>query len=190
MSSTSPTPTLSTYRHSPRVRRVLASIAPLACPPEIVELGLVDPVVDHVELSMRSLPDLFRAGLVAGLTSYELLSRAVPRNRGRSASSLDRERATRYFEMWRTSRIGLQREMIKGVKGLLCMGYYEQPAAKETIGYSPEQWIAKVKRRRLAVYTDAISRHEASLIQPDPLPLDRLFPRAAAAPAANKQEAS
>ncbi|HUH05410.1 MAG TPA: hypothetical protein VML75_25620 [Kofleriaceae bacterium] len=182
-----PTTTLATYRHSNRVRRVLASIAPLACPPEIESMELVDAVVDHVELSMRSLPDLVRTGLVAGLTSYELLSRGIPRNRGRSASQLDRERARRYFESWRTSRIGLQRELIKGVKGLLCIGYYEQQAVKEDIGYLPEQWIAKVKRRRLQVYAEDITRHEASVIQPDPLPLDRLFPKA---PALEKKEAS
>lgn len=182
-----PTATLATYRHSHRIRRVLASIAPLACPPEIESMGLIDAVVDHVELSMRSLPDLVRTGLVAGLTSYELLSRAIPRNLGRSASQLDRDRAHRYFESWRTSRIALQRELIKGVKGLLCIAYYEQQAVKEDIGYLPEEWIAKVKRRRLQVYSDEIMRHEASVIEPDPLPLDRLFPKA---PAFEKKEAS
>lgn len=184
---TAPAATLATYRHSHRIRRVLASIAPLACPPEIEELGLVDAVVDHVELSMRSLPDLVRTGLVAGLTSYELLSRAIPRNLGRAASGLDRDRAARYFELWRTSRIGLQRELIKGVKGLLCIGYYEQQAVKEQIGYLPEEWIAKVKRRRLQVYADDINRHEASLIQPEPLPLDELFPKRRAADVETKE---
>ena len=36
-------------------------------------------------------------------------------------------------------------------------------------------WIEKVKRKRLMVYSDEIRKHEQSLIEPDPLPLDKLF---------------
>lgn len=180
---------MSRYQHSPRVRRTLAALARIACPPEIDELGLVDDVVDHMGASMGALPELFCRGLVAGLTTYELGARLVPGNGGRAASQLDPDRALRYFLLWRKSPLMPQRELIKAVRGLLCLAYYEQPAAREQIGYTPEQWIDKVKRKRLAVYSDEINAHQQSLLEPDPLPLDELFPKgdAAAAPSETKE---
>jgi hypothetical protein len=168
---------LADYRHSALTRRALGGLARVACPPQIEEHDLVDAVVDHVELSMRSLPDLFRRGLVTGIAAYEQMARFVPGHRGRPASALPFEAATRYFERWRKSPLMPQRELIKGLKGLLCVGYYEQPAVKAEIDYLPERWIEKVKRRRLSVYSEEIARHETSLFEPDPLPLDLLFGR-------------
>ena len=177
---------MSRYEHSPRVRRTLAALARITCPPEIEELDLVDDVVDHMGLSMGSLPELFCRGLVVGLTTYELGARLVPGNGGRAASQLDPDRALRYFQLWRKSPLMPQRELIKAVRGLLCMAFYEQPAAREQIGYTPEQWIDKVKRKRLAVYADEINAHQRSLIEPDPLPLDELFPKGDAAAASSE----
>ncbi len=78
--------------------------------------------------------------------------------------------AIRYYNAWRYSPIHLQREFVKGLKGLLCMGYYSQPEAMESIGYTPDKWVAKVKRRRLEIYGDDIRRHEETMFVPDPLP--------------------
>lgn len=175
------------YRHSRRVRRALAGIARVACPPDILTFDLVDAVVDHVELSLDSLPDLIRGGLVAGISAYEIGARAVPGNRGKAASQLDPDRALRYFLLWKRSPLMPQREFVKAVKGFLCLGYYEQQAVKEQIDYLPERWIDKVKRRRLTVYSDAVAAHDASLVAPDPLPLDQLFPKAEDAAVAEKE---
>lgn len=180
---------LAEYRHPPVVRRALAGIARVACPPEIETFDLVDAVVDHMELSMASLPDMFRRGLVAGLITYEQGARLYPENRGRAASALDADRALRYFLRWKRSALMPQRELAKAVKGLLVIGYYEQQVVKEQIDYLPERWIDKVQKKRLAVYREPIEAHEASLIEPDPLPLDRLFPKSGADRAA-KEEAS
>ncbi len=46
---------LANYHHSPLVRRAVPSVVPIACPPEVEEHGIVDAVVDHFELSLRSL---------------------------------------------------------------------------------------------------------------------------------------
>ena len=163
-------PNLADYHHSPLVRRAVAAIVPLACPPEVEELGLVDAVVDHFELSLRSLPALVRSGLVTGITSYELGSRAWPGHWGRPASGLDRGRAARYYDSWRHSPLRLQREFVKGLKGLLCMGYYSQPEVHEQLGYTPDAWVKKATRRRLEVYRADIQRHQDSLLEPEPLP--------------------
>ena len=178
---------MSAYRHPRRVHRALAGIARVACPPEIEELGLVDAVVDHMALSMASLPDMFRHGLVAGIIAYDEGARIYPENRGRRASDLDYDRALRYFLRWKKSPLLPQHEFAKAVKGLLCIGYYEQQAVKEQIDYRPERWIEKVTKKRLQVYAEPIARHAASLIEPDPLPLDQLFPKPAAAEAAKKE---
>jgi hypothetical protein len=164
------TPNLADYHHSPLVRRTVAAIVPIACPPEVETLGLVDAVVDHFELSLRSLPALVRTGLIAGITSYQLMSRSWPGHWGRAASGLDRDRATRYYDNWRHSPLRLQREFVKGLKGLLCMGYYSQPAVHELIGYTPDGWVAKVTRRRLEVYRGDIEAQAALLLVPEPLP--------------------
>src|SRR5678809_1239465 len=95
--------------------------------------------------------------------------------RARPASALPYDQAHRWFERWRKSPLLPMREWVKGAKGLLCMAYYEHPVVKDKIGYTPEAWIDKVKKKRLAVYSDEIRKHEQSLIAPDPLPLDRLF---------------
>jgi len=161
--------TLADYRHPPRIRRLLASIAPIACPPEIEPLGLVTPVVDHTELTLRSFPEVVRSALLAGLTSYELTSAMWPGHRGRPASRLDRERATRYYRAWRRSPLRLQRELVKGVKGILCLAYYEMPQVKEQLGYAPEDWIRTATRHRLERHGEAIARHRAALFEREPL---------------------
>jgi hypothetical protein len=48
---------------------------------------------------------------------------------------------------------------------------YEQPSVRKAIGYTPDEWVDKVGKRRLQVYREEIDRHEASLFEPDPLPL-------------------
>lgn len=154
-------------------RRALAGLARVACPPDVDELGLADAIVDHVELSLTALPALFRQGLLAGLATYENGARAL--HRGRPASALDGDAALAWFQRWRRSSLLPMREWVKGAKGLLCMAYYEMPAAKQKIGYTPDAWIEKVKRKRLAVWGDEIRKQEQALIEPDPLPLDKLF---------------
>lgn len=160
---------LADYTHPRVVRRTLEAFARIACPSEIEELGLVEAVVDHMELSMRTLPPMVRMGLVTGITSFENAARVWPGNWGQPFSKLPRDKAHKYFLSWRTG-MELQKQFIKGVKGLLCLGYYEMPAVKKQIDFQPEAWIDKVAKRRLKVHSEAIERHQDSLIAPDPLP--------------------
>lgn len=161
---------LADYRHPKPVRRSLASLAAVVCPPEATELDLVGAIVDEVELSMRASPAGVRAALLAGIAGYELAATLVPRHRGRPASRLSPELARRYFASWWHSPLPPQRQFARGVKGLLCLACYEMPAIKEQLGYTPEAWIETVKARRLAVFADAIRRREADILAPDPLP--------------------
>jgi hypothetical protein len=67
--------------------------------------------------------------------------------------------------------LALQREFIKGIKGIIAMSYFEQPAVLAGIGYTPHEWVARVDKRRLEVYADDIARHEATIFEADPIPL-------------------
>jgi hypothetical protein len=153
------------YRHDARTRRLLRSLTTLLCPPEVAP-DLVEPVVDDVELTMQVMPAAIRAALLAGLVTYEL--GAVARW-GRPASGLAPERAARYLDAWRHG-LAVQRELIKAVRSLVCLAYFELPAVKQRMGYLPERWIDKVTRHRLATYGEDIARHAGGLFAPEPLP--------------------
>lgn len=147
------------------VRRLLAGVAAVVCPPGMDELGVTDAVIDHAELSLLAFPPVVRAGFLAGLSGYELGALA---RYGKPASRLDPERAHRYFVAWRHG-LAIQQELAKAIKGILCLAYYEMPEVQEAMGYRPDSWIESVRKRRLAVYADDIERHERALFAPEPL---------------------
>jgi len=175
----SPMSRLAPYSHSPRVRRLLRSLVPIVCPPEVERLGVVDAVVDHVALSMRAFPTPLRAALIAGLNAYDLSAAAWPRARGKTASKLPRQRAAGWYAWWWKSPLLPQRELVKAVKALMAIAYYEQAPVQAELGYAPQAWIDQVKGRRLEVYGEAIRKHDRSLIEPDPLPSSLAARRAA-----------
>ena len=158
---------LADYRHSAATRELLRSLANIVCPPEQAHLDTVEALLDEMELSMRSLPALVRFGLISGMKSYDL--GAIARY-GRRAGKLRDERALAYFTFWK-SGLGLQRAFIQGLKGLMAMSYYELPVVLQDIGYTPQQWIDKVTKRRLDTYSDDIAKHEATVFERDPIPL-------------------
>jgi hypothetical protein len=160
----------STYKHPRHVRLVLESLVPVLCPPEATELGLAGKIVDHAEQTMGVLPSLFRAGLLAGLTTYDQSARLWPTARGKAAHDLPLHLRSRWYLRWLGGMTPVQREFAKAVKQVIVLAHYEQPEIQERIGYKPQQWIDQVKKRRLEVYTDDIARHEASITAPDPLP--------------------
>lgn len=156
------------YRHPRRVRRILEHLVEVACPPEASARGLASAIVDRVEASMQALPGHLRAGLLSGLYAYESGALLDPRHLGKPASALRGARATRYFERWWHSPLAPQRELAKGVKGLLCLACYETPEMKRAIGYTPEAWLEQVTSAR-GRHAEAIERHARSLLRPEPL---------------------
>lgn len=161
---------LADYSHPEPVRQLLQSLARVICPQRAQELDLIDDIVDHVELSMRASPAGVRAALLAGISGYEVAAMAFPAHLGTRASRLDDEQARAYFDSWWHSKLAPQHEFAKGIKGLIALSCYEQPAMMEEIGYTPQDWIDKSVRYRLKTYETAIAEHQSALIQPDPLP--------------------
>lgn len=119
---------------------------------------------------MRASPVGVRVALLAGLTGYELASIAWPGNRGTRASRLSPLRAQSYFDAWYHSPLAPQHEFAKGIKSLVALACYEQPAMMEAIGYTPAAWIDKSIKYRLKTYSDAIAKRELDILAPDPLP--------------------
>jgi len=160
--------------HAPKhVRRVLESLVAVVCPPEATELGIEHEIVDHAEQTMGALPSLFRAGLIAGITAYDQASRVWPPSKGKASHDLPLAMRSRWYLAWLGGFTPVQREFAKAVKQVLVLGHYEHPKIQATLGYKPQQWIDKVKKRRLDVYSDEIAKHEASILAPDPLPRAR-----------------
>lgn len=154
-------------------RKLLESLVPVVCPPDAVELGLVGEIVDHAEKTIAALPRAFRAGLAAGLVAYDQGARLWPVARGACAHDLPLHLRSRWYLLWLGGLTPVNRELAKAVKQVLVLGHFEHPAIQERIGYKPQAWIDKVKKKRLEVYADDIARHDASILAPDPLPRTR-----------------
>lgn len=161
--------TLADFRLSTRLRRTMAPLVSIICPPDVHSLDLVDAVLDHAELSMRAIPAYLRLGLVAGLTSFELGATAFPSSRGRTFSRLPPDLQEAYFRSWWASPVGALRQFAKGVKGIIAMGYWELPIVRERMAFHPDRWIAEVAKRRLRDYADDIRKADELVTAPDPL---------------------
>lgn len=161
---------LADYTHPEAVRQLLQSLARVICPQQAQELDLIDDIVEHVELSMRASPAGVRAALLAGLSGYELAAMAYPTHIGTRASRLSHDQAQRYFDSWFHSKLPPQHEFAKGIKGLVALACYEQPAMMAAIGYTPQEWIDKSIRYRLQTYEAAIAKRDIDILAPDPLP--------------------
>ena len=162
---------LADTRLSSSARRLLRSLTAVITPPgEAEQLGVLDATLDETELMIRSMPRLVRMALVAGMTFYDLAAVLYPGNGGKRAGRLDGARARRYYLRWKNG-LSLQRELVKGVKGIVGIAYYEQRPVQVRMGYDPHAWIDRARARRLESYHDEIERQEASIFAPDPIEL-------------------
>ena len=160
---------LADFRLPRALRRVVSAMARVALTDEVERLGLTDAVVDHVELSLRSIPFHLRTGIVAGLTSFEVGALTFPSSFGRPFSRLPKAKQEAYFRSWWHSPLFLARQFVKSVKGLIAMGFYEQRAVLDQLEYHPEQWIAEVAARRLRDYAGDIAAQDKMVLERDPL---------------------
>jgi hypothetical protein len=155
------------YQHGALTRAILISLVPVICPPQA--RGLEDAIVDHLALMMGALPPLFRKGLIAGITTYDLGAVLYPPARGRRAHRLTPDLADRYFTSWEHGPTPIHVQLARALKQLMSLSCYEQPAIYEALGYRPAGWIEQVKRTRLEVYREEIRRQADAILAPDPL---------------------
>jgi hypothetical protein len=157
------------YYHSSAQRDLIESLAKVVCPPSPSPAELAGEIAHSTQMAMRAFPGPARLALIAGMRTYDQAARLFLGAGGKPARQLDPEVGGRYFASWWSSRLGVQRNFAKGIKGIICLSYYELPAVKEAIGYIPERWIEAVTARRLSIYKVDIDNHAARLIAPDPL---------------------
>lgn len=159
--------TLADFRLPPRLRRTVATLAPLVGGEQIDDLGIADEIVASFELSLRSIPAALRVAMVAGLYALEHSARTHPTAFGRPLSDLGRRAARAHFDAWWQLPGGHQ--LAKAIKMFLALAIYDHPAVRRRLGYDPAVWIEKVKTARSARHYDAIEAHEAMILAPSPL---------------------
>ncbi len=153
--------------HLPRrLRPALARAATVVCDGDIEGLGLVEHVVEGVELGLRAYPAGVRHGVVLGLSAFEL---GAALRHGRRFSRLGDDAARAWFASWWSSPVGALRQFAKALKSMIALAYYDAPPIRARLEFHPDRWIAEAARRRLERYGLEIERAEEAVRAPDPL---------------------
>lgn len=130
--------------------RILRRLAVLVCPPELMERDLTGRLTAEFEAQLAHLPALARHALVPALRLFDQGARL--RHGGRRFVRLDDARADAYLSWVLYHRAGPLSTVVRLVRGLLVMAFYELPEVKAGLGYDPAGYVARVSARRLASY--------------------------------------
>ena len=141
---------------------VARRFAELVCPPEVRAGQRADRVLGELGLMLGSLPPAARKALAAALVLLDQGARLYPPSRGRRFARLGDEVAGPYVRAV-LARRGPAAELIRRLKSVITMCYYELPEVQREIGYDPGPYIAAVSRRRLESYGPDIHAGEAAV---------------------------
>ena len=125
--------------------------AEVVCPPEVRAGRRADRVLHEFGLMLDSLPPGARTALAAALVLLDQGARLYPPSRGRRFARLDDRVAGAYVRAL-LARRDPAAEVIRRLKSVVTMCYYELPEVQREIGYDPAPYIAAVSRRRLESY--------------------------------------
>jgi len=160
--SSAPTPARGDARAEVPFQRVARRFAELVCPPEVRADQRADRVLGELGLMLGSLPPAARKALAAALVLLDQGARLYPPSRGRRFARLGDEVAGRYVRAV-LARRDPAAELIRRLKSVITMCYYELPEVQREIGYDPAPYIAAVSRRRLESYGPDIRAGEAAV---------------------------
>jgi hypothetical protein len=152
---------------SARRRAAARALALAVCPPDMVALGLVDDVVDHLQRTLDSIGALPRRMIGVALDGLDAGARV---RHGRRLDRLSDERVAEYVTTLSRSRSRSIRQGLRLVRDLLVMAYYDQPVVKQRLGYDPDAWTATVAPARAERWAEAIERHREVVVRPSPAP--------------------
>ncbi len=124
----------------------------LVCPPELAELGLGTDLLRDVRRHLDCLPPVPRRVIGPTLRLFNQAARLRPAARGRRFTQLDDARADAYLRHVLYERDGPVATVLRLVKGVVVLCYYELPEVRAALGYDPDSYIAGVSARRLARY--------------------------------------
>ena len=149
-----------------RAGRVVERLAVLVCPPQLVEQKLTSSLMRDFTLHLGCLPPAARRTAGPALRLFDQGARLRPTSRGRRFVRLDDERADAYLRSVLYGRStahgssGPMATVVRLVKSLLVLCYYDLPEVKAALGYDPDAYIAEVKARRLALHGPEIRAAE------------------------------
>jgi hypothetical protein len=142
------------------VRQAARRFAEVVCPPEVRLDQRTDRVLREFGLMLASLPSAARKALAAALVLLDQGARLYPPSGGRRFARLDDRVADAYIRAL-LARHDTAGEMIRRLKSVVTMCYYELPEVQREIGYEPAPYIAAVSRRRLESYGPQIRAVQA-----------------------------
>jgi hypothetical protein len=137
----------------------------MVCPPEVRAGHRADLVLREFGLMLGALPPAARKALATALAVLDQGARLYPPSRGRRFARLDDRVATAYIGAL-LARRDPAGEVVRRLKSVVVMCYYELPEVQREIGYDPAPYIAAVSRRRLGSYGPQIRAGEAAVTAP------------------------
>jgi hypothetical protein len=137
----------------------------MVCPPEVRAGDRTDRVLCEFGLMLGSLPSAARKALATALAVLDQGARLYPPSRGRRFARLDDRVAGAYVAVL-LARRDPAGEVVRRLKSVVTMCYYELPEVQREIGYDPAPYIATVSRRRLESYGPQIRAGETAVIAP------------------------
>jgi hypothetical protein len=137
----------------------------MVCPPEVLAGQRADRVMREFGLMLGALPPAARKALAAALAVLDQGARLYPPARGRRFARLDDRVAAAYVGTL-LARRDPAGEVVRRLKSVVIMCYYELPEVQREIGYDPAPYIAGVSRRRLESYGPEVRAGEAAVTAP------------------------
>jgi len=145
-----PNPPLPPARLSRGTGRTLAALTLAVAPPEPVVPDREARIADFLAGYIPYLTPLLRRLLPLGLWLFEwgpILFLFAPAR----FSRLEPAARERYLHSWLHSGWSLRRQLAKGLKVLVLMGYFELPEVKAHLGYDLAPHVSERVRRRSAL---------------------------------------
>jgi hypothetical protein len=149
-------------------RRIVARFAAVACPPEVRSGERTERLLGEFELLLGAMPAGMRKSIPVAFVVFDRAARLYPPARGRRFARLGDRTADSYLRAVLARGDAGPAAVVRLLKGLVVMCYYELPEVKEQLGYLPDPYIAAVSQRRLAAYGPDIRAGEAAVLAPDP----------------------
>ncbi len=126
------------------MRALVAILQPRS---EKLDLDLSQEMLDFSDEFLGHLPAPLRLAFPLGLYLVEFGGPIFGGGFARF-SKMDRQAQERYVAGWGASRLGIRRELIKGVKSIALAGYFSNPEALSRIGYDPDAWVEEARALR------------------------------------------
>jgi len=164
-----PNPPLPPAALSRGTLRTVAALTQAVAPPEPVVPDREARVAAFLAGYIPYLPPLMQRLLPLGLWLFEwgpILFLAAPHRYSRLGPAA-RER---YLRSWQHSRWSLRRQLVKGLKVLVLMGYFELPEVKAAIGYDLAPHVSNRIKTRAGLLEGAALTVEPHSVVPGRAP--------------------